>query len=220
MYGAESREAYPDPYELFDDAAVLLRQECRALAALGCEYIQIDAPVLTLPLDSDASAVLARLDTTPERFLEEGVRIMDVVADVPGVQFAVHYCRGNAPTHYFSDGAYDKAAQMLFQGSEKVSTYLLEWDDWRAGSFEALRHVPDDKVVVLGFVSSMKQARVESVDEVVDRVDEAARYFPKTQIALSSQCGFCSLVGLEGFDAATQKAKLECVVAAARQIWG
>jgi 5-methyltetrahydropteroyltriglutamate--homocysteine methyltransferase len=219
MYGPESKQAYPDPYELFYDAAVLLKEECRDLAGLGCEYIQIDAPVLTMPLDSDAAKNYARLGTTPEQFIREGVKIMDVIADVPGVHFAVHYCRGNSPTGYFSDGAYDKAAELLFNGTEKIGTFLLEYDDARAGSFEALRHVPDNKIVVLGLVSSMKQPEVERVEDVVARVAEAAQYFPKENLALSTQCGFCSKVGLEGFDATVQREKLTCVVDAAREIW-
>jgi 5-methyltetrahydropteroyltriglutamate--homocysteine methyltransferase len=219
MYGPESRQAYPDPFELFHDAALLLLQECRELADLGCEYIQIDAPVLTLPLDPNAHESFTRLNVSPERFLEEGVKIMDVIADVPGVQFAAHYCRGNSPTHYFSGAGFDEAAKVLFRGSKRVNTYLLEYDDWRAGSFEALRQVPTDKAVVLGLVSSMKYPRIESIDDLVARVDEAARYFPKENMALSPQCGFCSMVGIEGFDASVQKAKLKQVVAAARRIW-
>jgi 5-methyltetrahydropteroyltriglutamate--homocysteine methyltransferase len=219
MYGPESRQAYPDPFELFHDAALLLLQECRELADLGCEYIQIDAPVLTLPLDPNAHESFTRLNVSPERFLEEGVKIMDVIADVPGVQFAAHYCRGNSPTHYFSGAGFDEAAKVLFRGSKRVNTYLLEYDDWRAGSFEALRQVPTDKAVVLGLVSSMKYPRIESIDDLVARVDEAARYFPKENMALSPQCGFCSMVGIEGFDASMQKAKLKQVVAAARRIW-
>jgi 5-methyltetrahydropteroyltriglutamate--homocysteine methyltransferase len=220
MYGPETKEVYPDPFELFYDAALLVKRECEELAALGCEYIQIDAPVVTLPLDSDAETLFAPLGVDLERFLEEAVSAMDIVADVPGVHFAAHYCRGNAPTHYFSNGSYDKAAQTLFQGSQKITTYLLEWDDWRAGSFEALRHVPHDKVVVLGFVSSMKHSKIESVEELVERVEEASRFFPKEQMALSPQCGFCSMVGLEGFDGSVQRAKLEVVVEAAHRIWG
>jgi len=219
MYGPESRQVYPDAMDLFHDAALLIRQECAELATLGCEYIQIDAPVLTLALDPRASDSFKRLNLSPQQFLEQGVKIMDVIADVPGVQFAAHYCRGNSPTHYFSGGAYDQAAKVLFQGSKKVTTYLLEYDDWRAGSFEALKYAPEDKVLVLGLVSSMKHPEIESVDDLVNRVEEAAKYFPKEQLALSSQCGFCSMVGLEGFDASVQKAKLERVVAAARQIW-
>lgn len=190
MYGPESRQAYPDPFELFHDAALLLLQECRELANLGCEYIQIDAPVLTLPIDPKAHESFTRMNVSPQRFLEEGVRIMDVIANVPGVKFAAHYCRGNSPTHYFSGGGFDEAAKILFRGSKNVDTYLLEYDDSRAGSFEALKHVPTDKAVVLGLVSSMKYPRIESIDDLVARVEEAARYFPKDNMALSPQCGF------------------------------
>jgi 5-methyltetrahydropteroyltriglutamate--homocysteine methyltransferase len=219
-YGPESRRAYPDPFELFQDAAELLREECQELARLGCEYIQIDAPILTLPLDPTFNELFARAGISPERFLEEGGRLMDVIADVPGVKFGAHLCRGNSPTHYFSGGAYDRAATALFTGSKKVDTFLLEYDDWRSGSFEALRAMPNDKVVVLGLVSSMKHPKLESVEEVEARVNEAAKFFPKENMGLSPQCGFCSLLGVEGFDAATQEAKLRVVVETARRIWG
>jgi 5-methyltetrahydropteroyltriglutamate--homocysteine methyltransferase len=219
-YGPESKRAYPSAFELFQDAAELLKQECQELARLGCEYIQIDAPILTLPLDPAFGDFFSSAGVSPEQFLEEGGRLMDVIADVPGVKFAAHLCRGNSPTHYFSGGAYDRAARALFTGSKKIDTFLLEYDDSRSGSFEALRAMPQDKVVVLGLVSSMKHPRLESVDEIEARVDEAAKYFPKENMALSPQCGFCSLVGVEGFDAATQEAKLKVVVEAARRIWG
>jgi 5-methyltetrahydropteroyltriglutamate--homocysteine methyltransferase len=65
----------------------------------------------------------------------------------------------------------------------------------------------------------MKYPRIESIDDLVARVEEAARYFPKENMALSPQCGFCSMVGIEGFDASVQKAKLKQLVAAARRIW-
>jgi methionine synthase II (cobalamin-independent) len=219
-YGPESRRAYPSAFDLFQDAAELLQRECRELAALGCEYIQIDAPILTLPLDHAFAEYFSRAGISPQRFLEEGGRLMDVIADVPGVKFAAHLCRGNSPTHYFSGGAYDRAAKTLFTNSSKVDTFLLEYDDWRSGSFEALRSMPEDKVVVLGLVASMKRAEVESVEELETRVNEAAKYFPKERLALSPQCGFCSLMGVEGFDAAVQEAKLRIVVEAARRIWG
>jgi 5-methyltetrahydropteroyltriglutamate--homocysteine methyltransferase len=219
-YGPESKSAYPNPYDLFQDAAELLRQECQELASLGCEYIQIDAPILTLPLDPGFGDFFARAGISPEQFLEEGGRLMDVIADVPGIKFAAHLCRGNSPTHYFSGGAYDRAATLLFNGTNKIDIFLLEYDDWRSGSFEALKAMPKDKVVVLGLVSSMKRAQLESVNEIEARVNEAAKFFPKENMAISPQCGFCSLLGVEGFDAATQEAKLRVVVEAARRIWG
>jgi len=219
-YGPESKQAYPSASDLFQDAAELLRQECRELAALGCEYIQIDAPILTLPLDPAFAEYFSRAGISPQQFLQEGGRLMDVIADVPGVRFAAHLCRGNSPTHYFSGGAYDRAAKVLFTTSQKIDTFLLEYDDWRSGSFEALKSVPEDKVVVLGLVASMKRAEVESVEQLEAQVNKAAKYFPKERLALSPQCGFCSLIGVEGFNASIQEAKLRVVVEAARRIWG
>ena len=219
MYGPESRQAYPDPFELFHDAALLLWQECRELADLGCEYIQIDAPVLTLPIDPKAHESFTRMNVSPQRFLEEGVRIMDVIANVPGVKFAAHYCRGNSPTHYFSGAGFDAAAKILFRGSKNVGTYLLEYDDSRSGSFEPLADVPRDKRVVLGLVTTKRNV-LESADELIGRIEEAARFFPRDQLALSTQCGFASGIKGNPVEPAMQERKLTLVADVARRVWG
>jgi 5-methyltetrahydropteroyltriglutamate--homocysteine methyltransferase len=219
-YGDATRSVYPDPFELFQDAALLVQEECRDLAAAGCEYIQIDAPIVTWALDAHLREhFFPARGISPDLFLQESVRLLDVIADVPGVEFSVHLCRGNAPTHYFSAGSYDEAAKYLFGQTSRISKFLLEYDDWRAGSFEALTHVPQDKFVVLGLVASTKNQAVEPAERLIERVDEAARYFPLERMGISSQCGFCSAVGSHGFSASIQEAKLKRIVEVARRIW-
>ena len=66
---------------------------------------------------------------------------------------------------------------------------MLEYDDPRSGSFEPLRGVPDDKLVVLGLVTT-KSPRAETPSELESRIAEAARHFPLEQLAISPQCGF------------------------------
>jgi 5-methyltetrahydropteroyltriglutamate--homocysteine methyltransferase len=219
-YGPESKGAYPDPFELFTDAAMLVREECRTLAELGCEYIQIDAPIVTWALDADLrERFFPSRNISADRFLSEAIKLLDVICDAPGVNFALHLCRGNAPTHYFSAGGYDEAAKTLFQQTERITTFLLEYDDWRAGSFESLKYIPRDRVVVLGLISSTKNPAVESADELVARIDDASRYFPRENLGISAQCGFCSAVGLHGFPHSVQEAKLRLIVDVARRVW-
>jgi 5-methyltetrahydropteroyltriglutamate--homocysteine methyltransferase len=220
-YGEATADVYPDPFELFNDAAELVKQECSELAAIGCQHIQIDAPIVTWAFDKQLrQSFFPSRNIPPERFLEEAVRLVDLIAEVPGVRFALHLCRGNSPTHYFSAGSYDEAAKVVLSGTRNISTFLLEYDDWRAGSFEALKYIPDDKVIVLGLVASMKNAALESTEELKARIDEASKFVPLRRLALSSQCGFCSAVGLQGFPASVQEAKLRRIVEVARQVWG
>src|SRR5439155_6822911 len=100
-----------------------------------------------------------------------------------------------------------------------VDRHLLEYDTGRAGGFEPLRFMPGHKMVVLGLISS-KEPRLESVDTMRRRIDEAARYVPLERLAISPQCGFAStmLGNLLIWD--EQRRKLELVVETARKVWG
>jgi len=107
----------------------------------------------------------------------------------------------------------------VFSRAGNFDVFLLEYDDERSGSFEPLANVPDDKVVVLGLVSS-KLPGIEPVDELVTRIDEAARYVGKERLALSTQCGFSPVsIGGNLISEDTQQRKLELVAEVAHRVW-
>ena len=214
-----SRDAYPDPFALFSDAADIVRQEARELAALGCEYIQIDAPELGMLCDPDRRREdFADRGMDPARLLSEGIDIINSVADVAGVTFALHLCRGNNKGYYVGEGGYDAIAKQVFQRARNFSRFLLEYDDWRSGSFEPLRDIPADKSVVLGLIST-KRVELESRDSVLQRIDEAAKFFPRDRMALSTQCGFGTVWEGNPIPESTQEAKLRLVADLAHQVW-
>jgi 5-methyltetrahydropteroyltriglutamate--homocysteine methyltransferase len=182
-----SRTAYPDPFGLFIDAAAIVRQEAQELALLGCEYIQIDAPELGMLCDPERRQQdFADRGMDPERLLTEGIDILNSVADVPGVTFALHVCRGNNKGYYVGEGGYEPIARQVFQHVNNYASLLLEYDDWRSGSFEPLRDIPADKDVGLGLIST-KRTELEPVDAIIKRIEEASRYFPREKLALSTQ---------------------------------
>lgn len=109
------------------------------------------------------------------------------------VTFGVHICRGNRRSFWLREGAYDAIAERLFNRLNH-QRFLLEYDTERAGTFAPLRFVPKDKVVVLGLITT-KTGRVETVDELMQRIEEATRYISLDQLALSPQCGFASEIG-------------------------
>jgi 5-methyltetrahydropteroyltriglutamate--homocysteine methyltransferase len=219
--GTRTAAAYPDPYELFADAAHLLRRECQELARLGCDYIQIDAPELTHPSDPLLrQTVFPDRGIAPDEFAARASEMLNIVTDVAGVEFAIHFCRGNSPTHYFSAAGYEAAVRNVCHQVNNASTFLMEFDDARAGPLEFLRNVPDDKRVMLGFISSMKRAELEPAEEIIRRIDEASRFHPQENLGIAPQCGFCSQVGIQGFDGVRQRQKLELVVEIARRVWG
>ena len=108
--------------------------------------------------------------------------------------------------------------QMLFNEAD-VTGFFLEYDTERAGGFEPLRFVPKGKVIVLGLVTSKKGA-LESKDAIKRRIDEAAKFVPLDQLALSTQCGFSSTVAGNKLTIEQQAAKLRLVVELAKDIWG
>jgi 5-methyltetrahydropteroyltriglutamate--homocysteine methyltransferase len=215
-----SRAAYPDPFALFADAAEIVRSEAKELAALGCEYIQIDAPELGMLCDPERRRQdFAERGMDPERLLSEGIEIINSVANVPGVTFALHLCRGNNKGYYVGEGGYESIAKQLFRRATNFSRLLLEHDDWRSGSFEPLGEVPADKSVVLGLVSS-KRAKLEPPEELVARIREASRFCPLERMALSTQCGFGTVWEGNPITQAVQEAKLRLVAQVARRVWG
>ena len=214
-----SRDAYPDPFELFADAAEIVRQEAQELAALGCEYIQIDAPELGMLCDPDRRRQdFADAGIDPDRLLSDGIDLLNSVAAVPGVTFGLHLCRGNNRGYYVSEGGYEAVARQVFGRASNIALMLLEYDDWRSGSFEPLREMPQDRGVVLGLIST-KRKELESAESVVARIEEAARYYPREQLALSTQCGFGTVWEGNPISETIELAKLSLVADIAHQVW-
>jgi 5-methyltetrahydropteroyltriglutamate--homocysteine methyltransferase len=215
----ESRAVYSDPFELFIDGAEVIREEIRELARLGCEYVQIDAPELAIMVDPTAQqAVFEANGISAQRVLGEGVEILNGLADTPGMSFGLHMCRGNNDGRWLSQGGYEAISRKVFKRVLRYDTFLLEYDDPRSGSFEPLADIPRDKFVVLGLVSTKKGA-LEPAGELLSRIDDASRYFPRDQLGLSTQCGFASGIKGNPIDAPTQEKKLRLVAEVAARAW-
>jgi len=145
--------------------------------------------------------------------------INDCIKDRPAnMTVCMHICRGNFRSAWAAEGGYDPVAETLFN-EFKLDGFFLEYDSPRAGSFSPLRFVPKDKKIVLGLVTT-KSDEMESADEIKRRIDEAARYVPVEQLALSPQCGFSSTVLGNNLTVEAEMEKLSLVVRVAREVWG
>ena len=214
-----STAAYRDAYEMFADAAAILKDEIRTLAALGCTYVQIDSPDLGTLVDPENRGVREAAGMPTQRTLTEGIEIMNSVADVPGVTFGLHLCKGNNQSMWIATGGYDYIAEAVFGGLTNFDTFLLEYDDERSGGFEPLRKVPDDKSVVLGLITN-KTGELESVPDVVARINDAAKYIDLERLGVSTQCGFSPVsVGPNHLSEEDQERKLELVGRVAHEVW-
>jgi len=214
-----SKSVYRNTDEFLADVVAIQRKMIRQLVDAGCRYIHIDAPGYTAYVDEPSLAAMRARGEDPRENFERSLKAdAEVVRGFPGVTFGIHLCRGNQRSMWHREGAYDAIAERLF-GELPHERFLLEYDSPRAGSFEPLRHVRKDAVVVLGLVST-KVAALESVDELRRRVDAATRYVPLERLAISPQCGFASDVVGNLIEEDDQRRKLERVVEAARRIWG
>jgi len=187
--------------------------------AAGCEYVHIDAPGYTAYVDEPSLETMRARGEDPMLNLGRSLNADNqLLRGFDGVTFGIHICRGNQRSMWHREGAYDAIAERLFNELAH-DRFLLEYDSPRAGSFAPLRFVPRGKTVVLGLVST-KVPQLESIDDLKRRIEEAARYLPLEQLALSPQCGFASefIGNLVSQD--DQQRKLERVVETARQVWG
>jgi 5-methyltetrahydropteroyltriglutamate--homocysteine methyltransferase len=185
---------------------------------LGCTYIQLDAPQYAGLLDPVIREGYRKRGTDPERLLDRCIELDNaVIGDHPGITFGVHLCRGNNQSKFYASGGYDPIAK-IFERT-RFQRFLLEYDDERSGDFEPLRHVPEDRSVVLGLVTTKKPG-LESSDELKRRIEAAARFIPLERLALSPQCGFASTEAGNLLSPADQAAKLRLVADVAREVWG
>jgi 5-methyltetrahydropteroyltriglutamate--homocysteine methyltransferase len=213
-----SKGAYRNLEEFLADVARLLREEVDELVRLGAMYIQLDAPHYPLLVDPTYRRFYESRGWPAERWLElGGGRDNHVIGDHPAVTFGYHLCRGNPASRWLDEGGYDWLAERLFP-RVRAQRLLLEYDDARSGTFAPLRAVPDDKVVVLGLVTT-KTSRRETVEELVGRIREAAEVVPLDRLALSPQCGFATSVIGNALSIDDQRAKLRTIADAAAVAW-
>ncbi len=213
-----SSALYEDLEQYLADVVSILRRLVTQLADAGCPYIQIDAPSYTSYVDRESLEKMRAAGIDPVARMERSMMADNaVIGGVKNTTFGVHLCRGNVRSMWHREGGYEAIAERLFN-TLKHQRFLLEYDTERAGGFEPLRFVPKNKTVVLGLVSS-KVPALESADGLKHRIDEAARYLPLEQLALSPQCGFASNVIGNLLTEEDQWRKLDLVTRVAADVW-
>jgi 5-methyltetrahydropteroyltriglutamate--homocysteine methyltransferase len=219
-YAAEqSRDIYPGTNEFVADVVRVQQQMVGQLQEAGCRYVHIDEPGYTSYVDEQRLADMRSRGEDPTANMERSIRANNALVEAfPQLTFGVHLCRGNARSQWHRQGTYDAIAERLFNGL-KFQRFLLEYDDERSGGFEPLRFLPKGKVAVLGLITT-KFPRVETVDELRRRIEEAARYVPIDQLAISPQCGFASSMEGNLLSEDDQWRKIEVMLKTAEAVWG
>jgi len=187
----------------------------------GVPYVQIDSIRYVFDFtDEERRRAWDELGVDPDRAVDENIAADNAVIDglaKDGVTFGLHMCRGNNRSRWFAEGGYDTIAEKAF-GQLHFDRFLLEYDSDRAGGFAPLRFVPKGKTVVLGLIST-KVPQLESRDDLLRRIGEAAKYVPMEHLALSPQCGFASVAAGNEISWDDQRRKLELLVETARHAW-
>jgi 5-methyltetrahydropteroyltriglutamate--homocysteine methyltransferase len=211
----QSTRAYPTLDGFLADVVQVLCEEVTELVRLGCTYIQLDAPHYPLLIDPGWRAFYEERGWPLERWLGYGIELDNAVIDAGRpATFGFHLCRGNQLSRWLVAGGYDAIAAPVFGGIH-ADRLLLEYDDERSGTFDPLRLVPSDKVIVLGLVTT-KNSQVEPLEQIEARLRQASSLIDPGRLALSPQCGFATSVAGNAITPEAQRAKLALLVRAAR----
>ncbi len=214
----KSAGAYPTRDAYLADIVDISRREVDELVRLGCTYVQIDAPQYAALLDPELREGYRQRGSDPDRLIDVCIEMDNAIIDGhPGVTFGLHICRGNNQSRFYARGGYEPISR-IFERAH-VQRFLLEYDDERSGDFAPLRHVPEDRFVVLGLVTT-KKASLERREDLERRIAEASAYVPLDRLALSPQCGFASTMEGNRISPDDQRRKLELVAATAARVWG
>jgi len=215
-----SREHYPelDP-AFYDDVARAYGEELQSLAAAGCRYVQMDDTNLAYLCDEKMREAARQRGDDPDELPHRYAQFINKVAAYKpeGMILGIHLCRGNFKSTHAASGNYEPVAEALL-AEMNLDAYFLEYDDDRSGDFRPLRFLPKGKLAVLGLVTT-KFGELESKDDLKRRIEEAARYAPLDQLALSPQCGFSSTVHGNDIAVEAQRTKLRLVIETAQEVW-
>ena len=216
-----SKDAYPELEPAFyDDVAQAYGDELRSLYEAGCRYVQMDDTNLAYLCDEKMREAARQRGDDPNELPHRYAGFINkVVAKKPhGMLLAMHLCRGNFKSTHAAAGNYEPVAEALLKEMD-IDAYFMEYDDERSGDFRPLRYLPKGKTVVLGLVTT-KFGQLENKDGLKRRIEEAAKYAPMEQLALSPQCGFSSTVHGNNIAVEDQRNKLRLVIDTAREMWG
>ena len=213
------REAYSSLDQFWAELIEVYRRELAALHAAGCTYLQVDETSLVKFGDPEIRATIEARGDDWRKLVAAYVEVINAVlaGAPPGMRIGIHVCRGNRRGFWQAEAGYEFMADQLFRRLN-AQFYFLEFDSPRAGPLDALRYMPDGKMVVLGLVTT-KSPELEDPEMLRSRIREASAYVPLDRLALSPQCGFSGNVGNTVMNAEQQFAKLRLVVETARSVW-
>jgi len=212
---------YRDSDVLFADIAATYKKAVNAFYDAGCRYLQMDDIFFAYLCDPKHRADKKAQGQDPDWLIDRYAWMMhEAIKDRPAdMLIGMHMCRGNFKSTYAAEGAYDPAADAVFNKTD-VDIFFMEYDTDRAGGLEPLKLLAKGKQRVLpGFITT-KTGELESIDDLKRKFEEASKYTDLDQLGIAPQCGFASTEEGNAITYDDQRRKLELVVNTAREIWG
>ena len=216
--GIWNKEVYPNEEDYYKDIGLTYRKAIKAFYDLGCRYLQIDDCVWTKISSEKGRQNWIDAGYDPAKLAQTFADIYNSALEGKPADMCIsmHACRGNYRSFWFCEGGYDFCAPYLF-GQVKLDALFLEYDSDRAGSFEPLKHIKN-QFVVLGLITS-KTGKLEDKEFIKSRIQEAAKYVPLEQLCLSTQCGFASTEEGNSITEQDQWNKLQLVLDVSKEVW-
>jgi len=214
------RSVYPNMDDFWTDLGRAYAQAIKGFYDAGCRYLQIDDCSMAYFCDPAQRKMLEERGDNPAELERAYAYALNTALEgrPADMRITMHVCRGNFRSTFVASGGYEHIADLMFN-KINLDGYFLEWDNDRSGDLAPLRHLPKNKLVVLGLVTS-KTGELESKDSIKRRIEEATKYADLDQLCLSPQCGFASTEEGNTLTEEQQWDKLRFCVEVAEEVWG
>ena len=218
-------DIYPKEYEdnekLFFDIAQTYKKAVQEFYDIGCRYLQMDDIFFAYLCDPNHRTTRMKFGEDPDELIEKYAWMLnEAIKDRPkDMTVGMHLCRGNFKSNFAAQGAYDPTVDAVFNKID-LDVYFMEYDDERSGGLEPLKYLPKgNKRVMPGFITT-KQGKLETLDFLKKKFEEASKYISIDQLGIAPQCGFSSTEEGNIISLEDQKRKLELVIEPSKKIWG
>ena len=218
-------DIYPKEYEdnekLFFDIAQTYKKAVQEFYDIGCRYLQMDDIFFAYLCDPNHRTTRMKFGEDPDELIEKYAWMLnEAIKDRPkDMTVGMHLCRGNFKSNFAAQGAYDPTVDAVFNKID-LDVYFMEYDDERSGGLEPLKYLPKgNKRVMPGFITT-KQGKLETLDFLKKKFEEASKYISIDQLGIAPQCGFSSTEEGNIISLEDQKRKLELVIEASNKMWG
>ena len=212
---------YLDNEKLFFDIAQTYKKAVQEFYDIGCRYLQMDDIFFAYLCDPNHRTTRMKFGEDPDELIEKYAWMLnEAIKDRPkDMTVGMHLCRGNFKSNFAAQGAYDPTVDAVFNKID-LDVYFMEYDDERSGGLEPLKYLPKgNKRVMPGFITT-KQGKLETLDFLQKKFEEASKYISIDQLGIAPQCGFSSTEEGNIISLEDQKRKLELVIQASNKIWG